>query len=412
MTTSRNIHQLLGSRALSEFSSNMYAIVLPLVILGLSGSLADVGIYYSMIKIPSVLLLPFIGIFVERISRKKLILGCNLLLLCLFIIQLIVFSSSEVTLLFLTVMGIGINVIASINDISTRVIFSEIVPKEQLEHYNGTKSVIDNTAIFLAPMLGTFLYGIFGIQTVLSLMLVFYGGASYGVYWVKYAPILSGEKDSGTVVKDLAEGLRFVKQRKSILAFFGLATTLNFFVASTEEIINPGILISKYLIPNQYFGFSSTFNILGIILAGVFIVRNKQIDLQQHLSKLFVINSLIMILIGGTSVLFQGRFPYVYYGIFLALQILLGFFTILINVPLTSYFQAHVPVNMQGRFFSFFSFAANLSIPFGIAYSGFLSERIGADFTYIINNLLVIVIVMGTYKFVDVLGSGSEVGEG
>ncbi|WP_344672436.1 hypothetical protein, partial [Tetragenococcus solitarius] len=36
------------------------------------------------------------------------------------------------------------NVSYSISDIASRVIFTEIVPNNQLEKYNGTKSIVDN----------------------------------------------------------------------------------------------------------------------------------------------------------------------------------------------------------------------------------------------------------------------------
>lgn len=382
----------------------MYAIILPLLILDISHSLADVGFYYSMIKIPSIVLLPFLGLFVERVSRKKLIFLCDLALLLIFCLQYLLFSVTEISIVSLIVIGIIINLIASINDIATRVIFSETIPKNKLVHYNGTKSIIDNSTIFIAPMVGSFLYGIFGIRVVFLLMICLYGMAALGIYFLEYTFSKVNDKRTVHILTDLSEGISFVKSEKRICAFFILATALNFFVASTEEIINPGILISKYAIPKKYFGFSSTFNILGIILAGMFIVRNKKFNYQEQLAKLFVVNSGVMILIGLTSVLFQGKSRFIFYGFFLFLQILLGFFTILINVPLTSYFQAQVPVTMQGRFFSFFSFAANLSIPFGIAYAGVMADKIGADITYIINNIIVILIVFLTYRSVDILG--------
>ena len=404
---SKNIYRLLGARALSEFASSMYAIILPLIVLDLSGSLAHVGTFYSIVKLPSVVLLPFLGVFVDRYNRKKLLFTCGLLLAMLFVIQLLLFSNGNSSMGTLAVLGIASQLVSSVNDLASRVIFSEVVPPAFLQKYNGIKSVMDNGAMFIAPMLGTLLYGLVDTWLLMLLLALLYGGSALVIFFLK--TIQTTHRDSNTeqsvgTLNALHAGCTYLFSQKTVLSFCVLATALNFFVASTEEIINPGILINKYTIPYNYFGLSSTFTIVGILLAGIFIARHPQMDFQQHLQTLFIANSAVMILIGGTSVLFQGRWSHVYYAIFLVLQVLLGFFTILVNVPLTSYFQATVPVHLQSRFFAFFSFAANLSTPFGLIYTGLLAERIGADVTYILNNSVVIVIVVCTYRRVSILG--------
>lgn len=393
------------SRAFSEFANSMYLIILPLVILDISGSLADVSLFFTVSKLPAVILLPLFGVMVEKVKRKPLIVSCNFFTFLLFGIQLLLFRFGHMQLFLLTAIGILINMTYSISDVATRVIFTELVPVDELEKYNGTKSVFDNVATFVAPMLGTFMYGYLGASPVITLIFLLFGIAGAVSALIKYVPRkVHGHKDTH-VFREIKEGLLFVKARKSILAFFVLASSLNFFVGATEEVINPGILLTKYHISKQYFGFASTFVIAGIILGSLFIARHPQINYQKYMSRFFLINSGIMILIGLTSVLLFGRSKLVFYGIFLFLEILVGIFTILINVPLTSYFQANVPIEYQGRFFSVLSFAAQLSIPFGISYTGMLAQGIGADYAFIANNLCIILIVIFTFKRYRILDS-------
>lgn len=84
---------------------------------------------------------------------------------------------------------------------------------------------------------------------------------------------------------------------------------------------------------------------------------------------------------------------YIFFVLMLILEVFLGFITILINVPVTSFFQSQVPLPIQSRFFALLSFSANLSVPLGILYAGFMAEKIGPDVNYILNNILVICIV-------------------
>ena len=67
--------------------------------------------------------------------------------------------------------------------------------------------------------------------------------------------------------------------------------------------------------------------------------------------------------------------------------------TTFVNVPLISSFQRNVGIEYQSRFFSILSFFSGGLIPLGILYAGYLSSYIGADVTYIIDNVVIIIIV-------------------
>ncbi|WP_225362051.1 MFS transporter [Lacticaseibacillus rhamnosus] len=198
--------------------------------------------------------------------------------------------------------------------------------------------------------------------------------------------------------KNLKEGIQFVRENKGVRNFYFLASALNFFVANQEEVINPGILIQKYNITAKIFGFVSFSFTLGVILAGLFLAKRKEGNSRQILKQLFITNSSIMIVIGTLSVIMHGQHKLTFFYIFLFLEFCLGFITILINVPMTSYFQSTVPIGYQGRVFGLLGLISSLSVPIGISYTGFLAQIIGADFAYIVNNLCVVLIVLIVLK--------------
>ena len=157
--------------------------------------------------------------------------------------------------------------------------------------------------------------------------------------------------------------------------------------------MNPGIIIQKYQISETLYGFTSTSLIIGTFIAGLFIFKNKKIKLQNYMYHLIFINSILMIGIGVFSFLFYPM-KQLYFCTFLILQFFIGFFVTCVNVPLNSYLQIHTPLEYQGRFFALLSFSSNLLIPLGILYSGFLSSAAGPDVTYIVNNVIVLLIIL------------------
>ncbi|KRL00925.1 MFS transporter [Liquorilactobacillus capillatus] len=387
-----SIHCLLISRSFSEFGFAMYSITLPLIILRMTHSLSKSGIFFSILAIPVLLITPFTGVLVERVSRKALILICLLINTCVLGIQLAAYLTDIMRFNLLIFLAIIVAVIISLSDIATRVMFSELVPEKSLEKFNGIKSLIDNLSSFAAPMIGTTIYAFNGIKFVLTVVLGCLICAIFSLSKLRYCKQLSPKNDKINFFKDFKDGLTFIRSKKEVLKIAILAMSLNFFISGTDDIINPGILIKKYGISKSLFGLSQTMFILGVIFASWFVSHNKCINLHKKMPQLFVANGITMILIGLASI-FMVLVPQMFFITFLFLESMVGFLTILVNIPLTSYFQSKVPINYQGRFFAFFSFTAQVSIPLGIGLTGVLAQQIGPDYAYIINNLLVICLV-------------------
>lgn len=390
----KNLKFLFASRTCSEFTQAMYPIVLPLFVLHLYGSLSLSSLFFTVISLPSIILLPLIGVKIEHFSKQKFMLLClSLLSLAFFMQMILLFIYEKPSLMMLGILAILINVCADSTELASKVMFTELVDKKELEKYNGLKSLIDNLASFGAPILGTALYGFCGFRVVVLVAAILYLVSSFFMTRISYMRKSQENPSKATFWLDLRNGLVPIKQNSAILRMMLLVASLNFFVASSGDIINPGILIQKYHISSQLFGLVEVAFMLGVIIAGVFIAR-KSPKLRQGLSHLFLIDSFLMIGIGVSSLLMTGLSKFIFLSIFLVLQIGSGFVTMLINVPILSFYQSEVALDYQSRFFGLNSLIGKSAIALGVLYTGFLSQKFGADVTYILNNICVIVIVI------------------
>ena len=134
------------------------------------------------------------------------------------------------------------------------------------------------------------------------------------------------------------------------------------------------------------------------MFAGIFIYYNEKFRFLQKLKLLFILNSLLMCLLGFLSIVLFKYNHYIYFVIFIFFQFLIGMITTFVNVPLISSFQKNVEIKYQSRFFSLLSFFSGGLIPLGVLYAGCLSSYIGADITYIINNAAIILIVFIVFR--------------
>ena len=395
-----NIKLLLLGRAVSLFGSTIYLIVLPLYILNTTKNLKTTGIFFAVINFPTIIVSIFIGTIIEKFNKKNIILICDFLTSMLYFV-LFLYLKNFNSLSFLFLISLLINIVSKFFEIASKVLFSEINSPETLEKYNGLQSFMENTIIIVGPVIGTYLFVTFDFNLILIIVSLGYFLSFLQELFIKYEKNLDLLVEKTNFLEDFKEGISYIGSNKIILNFFILVMFLNFFIANNDEIINPGILIRKYEISEKLFGFSATSYGAGSVFAGIFIYYNNKFKFLKKLKLLFILNSSLMCLLGLLSIILFKYNHYIYFIIFIFFQFLIGMITTFVNVPLISSFQKNVEIKYQSRFFSILSFFSGGLIPLGILYAGYLSSYIGADITYIINNLAIIIIVCLVFKNIE-----------
>ena len=395
-----NIKLLLLGRAVSLFGSTIYLIVLPLYILNTTKNLKTTGIFFAAVNFPTIIVSIFIGTIIEKFNKKNIILICDFLTSMLYFV-LFLYLKNFNSLSFLFLISLLINIVSKFFEIASKVLFSEINSPETLEKYNGLQSFMENTIIIVGPVIGTYLFVTFDFNLILIIVSLGYFLSFLQELFIKYEKNLDLSIEKTNFLEDFKEGISYIRSNKIILNFFILVMFLNFFIANNDEIINPGILIRKYEISEKLFGFSATSYGAGSVFAGIFIFYNKKFRFLKKLKSLFILNSSLMCLLGLLSIMLLKYNHYIYFTTFIFFQFLIGMITTFVNVPLISSFQKNVDIKYQSRFFSILSFFSGGLIPLGILYAGYLSSYIGADITYIINNLAIIIIVCLVFKNIE-----------
>ena len=387
-----NIKLLLLGRAVSLFGSTIYLIVLPLYILNTTKNLKTTGIFFAAVNFPTIIVSIFIGTIIEKFNKKNIILICDFLTSMLYFV-LFLYLKNFNSLSFLFLISLLINIVSKFFEIASKVLFSEINSPETLEKYNGLQSFMENTIIIVGPVIGTYLFVTFDFNLILIIVSLGYFLSFLQELFIKYEKNLDLSIEKTNFLEDFKEGISYIGSNKIILNFFILVMFLNFFIANNDEIINPGILIRKYEISEKLFGFSATSYGAGSVFAGIFIYYNNKFKFLKKLKLLFILNSFLMCLLGLLSIILFKYNHYIYFTIFIFFQFLIGMITTFVNVPLISLFQKNVEIEYQSRFFSILSFFSNGLGPLGVLYAGYLSSYIGADITYIIDNIAIIIIV-------------------
>lgn len=389
----KNVKLLLAGRMVSQFGFVLYLTALPLHMLKISGSLATVGLLLSVSSVPAIAITPFLGVWIEHVNRKCFMIACDVISGLLYALMFFCYQAKVLTPIVLTIAVTVINLIYSVFDIASTMMFSELAEADLLEKYNSVKSIIENGIAIIGPALATVLYGRFGFYIIVLIASISYSASAIQECFIIYQKRDQQGINKRNYWKELRDGVSYVINKKTILTICVLSMSLNFFLGNIEEVINPGILIQKHQISEELFGFTSSAWILGALIGSTFVLRNKRFHLKENMHRFLFIYSIIMIVVGLLSTLMLNQ-TYGYFVVFLVCQLLCSVLITCVNVPLWSYLQTNVELDYQGRFFSIQSFLTNILTPLGILYTGYLADWFGADWAYVINGLCIIMVVL------------------
>lgn len=318
--------------------------------------------------IPAVLFGSAGGIFVDRFSKKQILLGSDvlrgLLTLCV--------SFLPRDFLILLILTFGISTVTQFFAPAEQAAIPLLVRRENLMTAN---------ALFSSTMMGAIIIGFAVGEPILSLAKTW--NSDYGqefvvasLYLVSAAMIqlinfkepLPQSNALSTVRPwdDFTEGLRYLSKNRLILnAMFQLTTLYCVFAALM--VLSTG-LANKFGLEARHFGFFLAATGVGLVFGA---------GILGHLSE--KLRRLPLSLIGFLIIAFVlGVLNFInYLPLGLGLSALLGVGASLIGVPMQTLIQQQTPPSMHGKVFGFQNHAVNIALSVPLAVTGFLNDNLG-----------------------------------
>jgi DHA3 family macrolide efflux protein-like MFS transporter len=183
-----------------------------------------------------------------------------------------------------------------------------------------------------------------------------------------------------SVLKDMAEGFRFLKGWPGALRLMLIAMIMNF-------TLSPAMSLLPILASVFFNGDASTLATLqsaiaiGIFTGGIFISvwGGTKKRIHTSLGGAFFL---------GAGFLIIGFITPNDFWIAVAVFLFVGFMASIANGPLSAIFQATIPPEMQGRVFSVLSSGTSMMMPIGLAFAGPIADFFGLQFMFIVAGLV------------------------
>ncbi|GKU83088.1 MFS transporter [Niallia sp. NCCP-28] len=379
--------------AVSELGGAVGAFCNSLLIYELTGSPMALGSMWLVYFLPSLVLQLFIGPYIDKWSRKKIMVFSLWSRGIIFLIPLIGYLTNSLIPWHIYAVQILVGLISPFYSLANQVILPTIVSTEQLSTANAYTDGIVRFMTFCAPVMAGIIIEYGGIRLSLSLVCLLF---------IASGCLLGGIHEKRTVssvrktwAEQFIEGSRYFFQQKTIvwlgifLAFvqFGVGVAMVINIPYITDVLHGNYTMYGYFMAGFPLGY-----VIGTLLVGKIILKSRRVLMLGSL------------MIGGLTYINLGMTSSIVFAV--ATEVLAGIVMAVFNVNNLTISQQIVPERLMGKVFSVRSLIIRSMMPLGVAAGGVFSELWGIRPLYIgVGSIISIVSLLGIllpyFKFID-----------
>jgi DHA3 family macrolide efflux protein-like MFS transporter len=373
---------LLGSR-LVQFSLVWW-------LTSTTGSASVLAIASIMALLPQVFIMPFAGAFIDRWDRRKVLIGVDAMnaLAIIFLMSLFAAGIAQpvhvYVVMFIRAVG------GAFQWPAMQASTSLMVDDEMLSKVAGLNQALMGLAAIVAPPVGVLLMDLFPLQLVLGIDVVTAAMAILPLMIINIPrPENREQKTGATVINDLKEGYKFIRNWTGLLIIMGVAMAFNFLIV-------PAISLTPILVTGHFAGDSVKYAILETTMGLGMVTGGISLGVWGGF-KSRITTALLGSVGLGIGVSLIGLAPGNLYLLAVAGMAIAGIMNPIVNGSFFALLQSTVPKEMQGRVIAILISGTAAMAPLGLAIAGPLADVIGVRVWFVLGGALII--VMGIAGF-------------
>ena len=240
-------------QAVSSLGTSCTQFAFPLLIVGLTRSIAAAGLAYSLGQLPYVLLSLPAGALVDRWPRKRVMLLCTFcLMVCVASIPLALFlTSGPLRLLLLYAIAFGLGAISLFYELAELAARAWVVPKSQLTTAVAQNELIVGSCALVGPALGSLLFSIsrllpFVTDALSSLILL------SSLLFIRSPMQDERRTERHHLLLEVREGLTWLWEHEVIRSIVLISSYVNFTI--TASVLLVLAIVQQQHIPSVLYG--------------------------------------------------------------------------------------------------------------------------------------------------------------
>lgn len=392
----RNFRLVFLGALVSELGAILYSFAVSFYILEISRNSAFLqGLYLALCGAAMLVFTPVGGVMGDRKSKAKIMYVCDYVkggMILLATLLMLLFRETKAQLAILFVLGILGNMVSGVFNPAAGAIFPHIVREDQLQQANSYCAIKSSMESILGVVLAGILYAVLPIHTLFFLIGACYiaSGVSEMMIRCEFHP--SAERLTlKLAVRDMADGIAYLKTKKAILALLASVLFINFFFApvtgnflpffvKTDLAAAPSYLLDRVLTPELWSSvFSVCFGISALLGAAILSGRAQAEKCGRKTARLLCAVAAVMIALTVCYCIFADRGNQVD---FFLISLILGCFAIgflisCINIPVNTAIMRIVDRDKLSKVNSLTGIGSQGMIPIASVLAGVILETFG-----------------------------------
>jgi len=239
--TLRRFLAVVTGQLISTTGSALTAFALPIWLYQKTGSVADLGLLWSLALICGVAMLPIGGALTDRIDRRRIMMIASSLAGSLQVILAVLLWTDSIQLWHVYVLISLSQAAGSFQRIAFQTAMPQLVPKRYLGHAMGVAQLSNGIAMLLMPVAAAGLLAAIELKGIILLDIASYLFAIVTLLVVRF-PDLLGYRPKEPLLAAIGNGVRFAWSHRgfrTMLAYFSLG---NIFLAPALVLVTPLVL--------------------------------------------------------------------------------------------------------------------------------------------------------------------------
>lgn len=360
----------------------MYAIMWHITLSTSSGLMMTIYVLCSFI--PGIIMMPFAGVWADRLDRKKLMIYADLLIAFVTLIIAIVFIIGIRDLWIVFIVAVIRAFGQAIHQPAVLAVYPSIVPKDKLLKVQGISQGIQSASLIIMPLLAGLLLSLFEIEFILFIDVVTALIAVVMLLTVIHIPKNVNKQHMNEIkyMEDIKNGIKYARQHKLIFSILMFAFVYMILVAAPSFLTY--LQVARVFGPEAWrLSILETLFGVGMLLGSIVIALWG--GFKNRMITFFL--SYMMIGIGtmGLGVPFN-------FWVYVSMWSFVGFFISISSPIMTTLTQEKVDPEYIGRIFSVFGLINTVSLPLGMLLFGPLSDVVDISLIILLSGLGMVVL--------------------
>ena len=360
------------SQSISQLGSAMTAFALILWTYEQTQSALAVSIMSFCDFVPYVLLSLFVGAFVDRRSKKAVMLAADSIAALASLLILALSMTGRLGTAHIYIFNAVVGATTAFQMPASSVAVAKMVPKDKLTNVSGMNSFSGNLIVVFSPMLAAALFSAGGIPLILLFDLLSFAVAFCVLLFLIHIPEQITNEKFTSPFAGIAVGFRFLKSETGLLHMILTMAAINFFSRLTYENILSPMILARSASDNLALGIVNACMGAGGIIGGLLVSVKKESRKKANVMYIAAAASFLL----GDITMAMGRNVFFWSLAAFAASLPIPFILAEQNVIL----YKKIPERIQGRVFAVRNAIQCSTIPFGILLGGYLADYVFEPF--------------------------------